>query len=118
MLCQPLGCGVTRSKRRAMQWRRTAAETGHAEACYGLAARMYGDQPYAREVGHVGEAAGVAGTAGVVEGHDLPPDVLTSVEFGCRRGDIIQSTCSAGYAEKCWRGACIAATTGVRLWAF
>jgi hypothetical protein len=39
---------------------------------------MYGDQPYACEVGHVGEAAGVATSAEVIEGHDVPPDVLTS----------------------------------------
>ena len=37
------------------------------------------DLPYAREVGHVGEAAGVATSAGVMEGHNVPPDVLTGV---------------------------------------
>jgi len=35
---------------------------------------MYEDRPYAREVGHVGEAAGIAASAGVTEGHDVPPD--------------------------------------------
>jgi hypothetical protein len=39
---------------------------------------MYWDLPYACEVGHVGEAAGDANSAGVTEGHDVPPDVLTS----------------------------------------
>ena len=39
---------------------------------------MYRD-PYAREAGHVVEAAGVAPSAGVMEGHDVPPDVLTDV---------------------------------------
>ena len=57
---------------------RKAAESGHAEACWRLAGRMYGDLPYAREVGHVGEAAGVAAQAETMEGHDVPPDVLTS----------------------------------------
>ena len=78
-ICQALGRGVTRSKRRAMQWTRKAAENGHAGSCLTLAARMYDDRPYAREVGHVGEAAGVSSPAGVTEGHDVPPDVLTSV---------------------------------------
>jgi len=84
--CQALGRGVTRSKRKAQQWRRKAAETGHADACRLLAARMYMDLPCAREVGHVGEAAGVAAPAGVIEGHDVPPDVLTSVVHWLRKG--------------------------------
>ena len=62
-----------------MRWMRKAAESGLADACWKLAARMYGDHPYAREVGHVGEAAGSAPPTGVTEGHDVPPDVLTSV---------------------------------------
>jgi len=77
--CQALGRGVTRSKRRALQWLRKAAGNGLADACLHLAGRMYLDYPYAREVGHVGEAAGVATSTGVTEGHDVPPDVLTSV---------------------------------------
>jgi len=85
-ICQTLGRGVTRSKRRAMQWRRNAAENGHAGACATLAARMYGDQPYAREVGHVGDAARVAASDVVTEGHDVPPDVLTSVVHWLRKG--------------------------------
>jgi len=86
IICQALGRGVTRSKRRAMQWMRKAAETGHADACLVLAGRMYGDQPYAREVGHAEEAAGVAASVGVVEGHDVPPDVLTGVVHWLRKG--------------------------------
>jgi len=81
-----LGRGVTRSKRRVMQWTRKAAESGHADACLKLAGLMYGDQPYAREVGHVGEAAGVATPAGVTEGHDVPPDVMTGVLHWLRKG--------------------------------
>ena len=85
-ICQALGCGVTRSKRRAMQWMRKAAETGHANSCLKFAAWMYRDQPYAREVGHVGEAAGVATPAGVMQGHDVPPDVLTGILHWLRKG--------------------------------
>jgi hypothetical protein len=44
---------------------------------------MYEDCPYAREVGHVGEATGVTSSAegmrGGMGGHDVPPDVLTGV---------------------------------------
>jgi len=80
--CQALGRGVTRSKRRAMQWMRKAAENGHTDACFRLSIRMYGDEPYAREVGHVEEAAGVATSTGVMEGHDVPPDVLIDVAEG------------------------------------
>ena len=40
IICLALGRGVTRSKRRAMQWRRKAAETGYADACTQLAGRM------------------------------------------------------------------------------
>jgi hypothetical protein len=62
-----------------MQWSRKAAENGHANTCSRLAARMYVDRPYAREVGHVGEAAGVATSVGVMEGHDVPPDAMIGV---------------------------------------
>jgi len=86
IVCLALGRGVTRSKRRAMQWRRKAAENGHADACLQLALRMYGDRPYAREVGHVGEAAGVTLPVGVMEGHDVPQDVLTGVVHWLRKG--------------------------------
>ena len=84
-ICRALGRGVTRSKRRAVQWMRKAAENGDHDACLKLAAKMYGDLPYAREVGHMGEAAGDATSAGVTEGHDVPPDVLTGVVHWLRK---------------------------------
>jgi len=84
--CQALGRGVTRSKQMALRWKRKAAENGDADACMALAARMYLDQPYAREVGHVVEVAGVASSAGVMEGHDVPTDVLTGVVHWLRKG--------------------------------
>ena len=65
---------------------RKAAENGHAIACSDLADRMYGDEPYAREVGRVGEAAGVATSAGVMGDHDVPPDVLIGVLHWLRKG--------------------------------
>jgi len=77
--------GVTRSKRQAIKWMRKAAENGVTDSCFQLAAAMYLDHPYAREVGHVGEAARVATSAGVVEGHDVPRDVLTSVLHWLRK---------------------------------
>jgi hypothetical protein len=49
---------------------------------------MYRDQPYAREVGHVEEAAEVAAPAGTMEGHDVPPDVLTGVVFWLQKGCV------------------------------
>ena len=79
IICQSLGRGVTHSKRRAVQWLRKAAEHGQARSCILLAGNMYLNLPYAREVGHVEEAPGFATSAGVMEGHDVPPDVLTSV---------------------------------------
>ena len=86
IICQALGRGVTRGKRRAQQWLRKAAEDGYAQACWRLAIQMYLGFPYAREVGHVGEAAGVAEGAGLREGHDVPPDVLTGVVHWLRKG--------------------------------
>jgi len=65
---------------------RKAAENGLADACVQLARFMYLDLPYARVVGLVGEAAGVATSAGVAQGHDVPPDVLTSVVHWLREG--------------------------------
>jgi len=70
-----------------MQWMRKAAETDLATACSHLADDMHGDKPYAREVGHVVEAAGVATWAGVMGGHDIPPDVLTGVVHWLRNGE-------------------------------
>jgi len=47
---------------------------------------MYMGLPYAREAGHVGDAARVAMPVGVMEGHDVPPDVLTGVVHWLRKG--------------------------------
>jgi len=65
---------------------RKAADLGETEACSLLARDMYGDRPYAREVGHVGEAAGVATSAWVTEGHNVPPDILTGVVHWSQKG--------------------------------
>jgi len=81
-----LGRGVTRSKGKAMRWKRKAADNGHAIACSQLAVAMYADHPYAREVGHVGDAAGDTTPAGVMEGHDVPSDALTGVVHWLRKG--------------------------------
>ena len=113
IICQALWRGVSRSKRRAMQWMRKAAETGYADACWRLAERMYGDLPYAREVGHVGEDAGAATSAGVMEGHDVPPDVLTGVVHWLRKGwcnldealDRFRRVALEG-AKYCYNGGC------------
>jgi TPR repeat protein len=82
--------GVTRSKRRAMQWRRKAADKGVVESCIKLANCMYAGLPHAREVGHVEvEATGVAMSAAEMEGHDhVPPEVLTSVVHWLRKGCV------------------------------
>jgi len=79
---------VTRSKQRALQWTRKAAEKGHTKSCEQIAQWMYAYRPYAREVGRVGEAAaaGVATSAGVMGGHDVPPDVLIGVLHWLRTG--------------------------------
>jgi hypothetical protein len=69
-----------------MQWMRKAAENGLADDCLHLADDMYKDKPYAREVGHVEESAGVASSAGFMEGHHIPPDVMTSVLYWLRKG--------------------------------
>jgi len=85
-ICQALGRGVTRSKRQARQWMRKAAENGLADACLKLAAHMYIDLPYARDVGHVGEVAGAAALAGVKEGHHVPTNILVSVVHWLQKG--------------------------------
>jgi hypothetical protein len=94
VICQTLGRGVTRSKRRAQQYLRQAAENGYAMAHLELAHSMYMDLPYSREVGHVGRAAGVTLSAGVMEGHDVPPDILTGVVHwllkGCATGELLE----------------------------
>jgi TPR repeat protein len=56
IICQALRRGVTRDMRRTMEWRRKAAENGHAGDCLQLASRMYGDEPHARQVGHMVDA--------------------------------------------------------------
>ena len=78
--------GVARSKQQAVMWRRKAADTGEANACHNLACGMYEDVPYARDIGHVVGAAGIATSAGVVEGHDIPLDVLTSILHWLQKG--------------------------------
>ena len=45
----------------------------------------YADEPYAREVGHVAEAAGAATSPEIMSGHDVPHDVLTSVVYWMRK---------------------------------
>ena len=85
IICQALCRGVTRSKQTAMRWRRKAAEKGSTHVCSTLAACMYADHPYAREVGRVGEAAGTTTSAEVMEGHDVPPEVLTDVVHWLRK---------------------------------
>ena len=86
IISRTLGYGVTRSKQMAMRWKRKAAENGDFRSCLKLAHVMYSDRPYAREVGHEEEASGVATSAEVMEGHDVPPDVLTSVCHWLQKG--------------------------------
>ena len=56
----------------------------HTRACDSHLSGL--DRPYAREVGHVGDAGGIAASDGVMEGHDVPQDVLTSVVHWLRKG--------------------------------
>ena len=65
---------------------RKAAECGHAHSCLRLAQYMYLELPCARVVGHVEEASGSGTSAGFMEGHDVPIDVLTSVVHWLRKG--------------------------------
>jgi hypothetical protein len=65
---------------------RKAAENGDTEACLKLAGCMYGGHPYAREVGHVVQAAEVATSVGVMERHDVSLDVMTGVLHWLRKG--------------------------------
>ena len=102
----------------AMRWRRKAANNGNSNGCLTLGARMYGNQPYAREVGHVGEAAGFATSAEVIEGHDVLPDVLTGVVHWLRKGGhnpLVKPTSSA--ETRWWRVTIATTTQGARLWA-
>ena len=68
-----------------MRWMRKAAENGNADMCVHVAQWMYADMPYAREVGHVEEATGIAASVGVMEGHDVPPEVMTDVVHWLRK---------------------------------
>ena len=88
-----------------MQWRRKAAENGLAHSCLQLAGHVYLDTPYAREVGHVGEAAGDATRAGVMEGHDIPPDVLTGVVQWLQRGGYNPVAVLDGFRREALEGA-------------
>ena len=112
-ICQALGRGVTRTKQGSMRWKRKAAENGHADACLYLAQAMYQDRTaYARTVGLVGEAAGVATSTGVMEGHPVLPDDLTSVwGFGASRRHVVIGLlmCATGFLgtkravwDRCW----------------
>jgi hypothetical protein len=84
-----VGNGVTRSKRRAMQWCRKAANMGVVISCVELASDMYMDRPHAREVGLVEvEATGVAMSAADMEGHDVSPEVLKSVVHWVRKACV------------------------------
>ena len=119
IICQALGRGVTRSKQLTLSWMRKAAENGLANACLQLAGCMYGDEPYAREVGHVAEASGLAMSVGLMEGHDVPPDVLTSVvhwlRIGCATGQHNLNTPSDSldaFRRKALRGARYCANEG------
>jgi len=69
-----------------MRWLRKAAENSLVEACVQLGSFMYKAKPYAREVGQVREPARVATPAGFMEGHDVPPDVMTGVVHWYRKG--------------------------------
>jgi len=92
---------------------RKAADTGEPDSCSCLARGMYLDKPHAREVGHVGEAAGGAMPAGLMEGHDVPLDVLTGVVHWLRKGghnpavklDVLRTVALEG-APYCFNDGC------------
>jgi TPR repeat protein len=86
IICHVPGRGVARSKRRQQKWCRKAADNGRDRSAWQLASAMYADAPYAGEVGRVGGADGVAASAWAMEGHDVPPDVLTDVVHWLRKG--------------------------------
>ena len=69
-----------------MQWLRKAAEKGDAAACFHLAGNMSLDLPLRPRGWARGEAAGVAASPGITEGHDVPLDVLTSMVHWLRKG--------------------------------
>jgi hypothetical protein len=62
-------------------WRK-AADNGHTDACRQPAFHIYQDRPYAREIGRVEEAAGIAASVGIfTEGHDVALDVLDGMVY-------------------------------------
>jgi len=77
----------------------------NTEACFKLAACMYGDCPYAREVGRVGDAAGDTTSAVVMEWHDIPPDVMTGVVYWVRKGGHEPLECLDVYRRTALEGA-------------
>jgi len=92
-ICQALGRGVTRSKRRALQWLRKSAENGHTDACFSLPARMR--RPALRPRGWACRGCRQGGRVGWDLGGarrfpGCPDQRSTLVGFG--RGGIIQST--------------------------
>jgi hypothetical protein len=92
--------GVARSKRRAMQLRRKAADMGVVQSCVQLAREMYADWPHARVVGYVEvEATGVATSAADEEGHDVPPEVLKSVLYWLQKGCVTGGPTSLDFLE-------------------
>jgi len=55
---------------------RMAADLGLADSCLRLTRAIYLDHPYGREIGHVGEAAGSATSAGVMRGRAVQVDSI------------------------------------------
>jgi TPR repeat protein len=92
--------GVARSKRRALQWRRKAADKGVVDSCARLARDMYRDMPHAREVGLVEvEATGVTMSAADMEGHDVPAEVLKSVVYWLQKWCVTGGPTPLDYLE-------------------
>ena len=112
-------------------------ENGHVSSCVRLASCIYLDSPHARELGHVAEdvreaagvasggvtgggatsggvtGGGVAASAGAMDGHDVPPDVLTSVAHWLRKGEYDLVRELAGFRKTalegsnyCWNHGC------------
>ena len=54
--------------------------------------------------GHVGQAAGVATLAEVIDGHDVPPDILTGVVHWLRKGGHHPLLKPTTGVETRWRG--------------
>ena len=76
-------------------------------------------------VGLVGEAAGVSTSAGVLEGHDVPPDVLASVVHWLLKGGGNPVKELAGYrqmalvgSDYCCNGTCEVVGRGLHWFPF